>query len=68
MLRNEDGFTVVELVGVFMAVLILSLNVMIFWGLGSLVTSGIKAAKGECAVTYGIEKVVQGDWFCPEEK
>jgi len=34
------------------------------WGVLSLVTSGIKAATGDCGKKYKIEVVLSGDWFC----
>lgn len=32
---------------------------------GSLVTSGIKALSHSCGTAYRIEKLVDGEWFCP---
>lgn len=33
----------------------------------SAVTSGVKALTDNCGETYVVEKVLAGDWFCPEK-
>ena len=38
------------------------------WITLSLITSGVKAVTDDCGTTYKVEKVLGGDWFCPEEK
>lgn len=38
------------------------------WVVGSLVTSGIKAATDNCGQVYVVETIISGDWFCPEVK
>ena len=36
----------------------------IFYLGASVVTSGIKSFNKECGVTYGVEEVVNGNFFC----
>lgn len=54
--------------GITMALLVFAINMAIWaaiiWAGGSAITSGIKTAKDDCGKTYGIEKVLDGDWFC----
>lgn len=38
------------------------------WVGASAITSGIKALSDSCGKRYGIEVVVGGDWFCPEDE
>lgn len=66
----DDG---AEIIGMGVAALL----IFIFYGactlagiwLGvSVVTSGVKAGTENCGTTYKIERYIQGDWFCPEEK
>jgi len=38
------------------------------WVAASAITSGIKALSDSCGKRYGIEVVVGGDWFCPEDE
>lgn len=34
---------------------------------GSVVTSGVKAVADKCDTRYPVEKVFNGNWFCPEK-
>lgn len=58
--------------GGFMALVALTFTVFIYgaiaYVIGSGVASGIKVVKDECHKTYGIEKFVDGKWFCEEKK
>lgn len=42
-------------------------NLCLGWVIGSAVTSGVKAGTDNCGQTYVVEKVLAGDWFCPEK-
>lgn len=44
----------------------IALLVLKVWLIASLVTSGVKAASGDCGKAYGIEGIVKGNWFCPD--
>jgi hypothetical protein len=65
-----------ELAGILMAIglffgavaLAISLIILKFWIVGSLLTSSIKVVSHDCGQTYSIEKVVSGNWFCSTEK
>ena len=39
-----------------------------FWAIPSLVTSGIKAVSHSCDKVYPVEKVWNGNLFCPEKE
>lgn len=43
----------------------LALVALKVWVIGSLLTSGVKAAKDDCGQVYGVESVLSGNWFCP---
>ena len=49
-------------------ILVILGNVGIAWVGASAVTSAIKAVSGNCGQTYGVEPVIQGNWFCPKTK
>ena len=66
MRKNERGFTVGVML--FMIIVWLGLGAFSLWVGGSLITSGVKAVTEDCGKTYGIEKFVSGDWFCPEDE
>ena len=50
------------------AVFVIAANVALLWAASSAVTSGIKAGTDNCGQTYVAEKVLQGNWFCPEKE
>lgn len=52
----------------FVVPLILYLAFMVFavWGIGSAITSGVKAMSDSCGKRYPVEAFFSGDWFCPE--
>lgn len=53
------------LAGILGVALYLSVFLIPIWLTGSIATSLIKKATGECRQVYGIEKYhIQGDWFC----
>jgi len=37
------------------------------WFFPSAITSGVKAISDSCGKTYPVEKVLSGNWFCPEK-
>ena len=53
-------------IGVFFAIYACVL-LCIVWTAGSAVTSAVKAGTESCGQTYVVEKVLAGDWFCPEK-
>jgi hypothetical protein len=69
--RRFDDTFIGALVGLVLfggwIVFCLALVALKFWLIGSLLTSGIKAAKDDCGQTYSVESVLSGDWFCPSK-
>ena len=66
MKRRERGFTILELLVFLVLPLIIAFTLFQFWLLGSVITSGVKAFTDNCGKTYAIERVVRGNWFCPD--
>jgi hypothetical protein len=67
--RYVDNSVIGAIVGLslFVSWILFCFALIVFkmWLIGSLLTSGIKAAKDDCRKTYGIETVLSGNWFCP---
>jgi hypothetical protein len=59
---------VLTLFGFFLIILALAAIAAKFWIVGSLITSGVKSFKSECASVYTVEKVFQGNFFCEVRK
>lgn len=53
---------------IFLIIFVLIGNFIAFWLIGSAVTSGVKSISDDCGKTYRVEKVLAGNWFCPEEE
>ena len=66
--KNERGYTLIELMITLMFPLVLIIGIATLYVGGSTIVSGIKAGTDNCGVTYPVEAVFQGDWFCAEAK
>lgn len=67
MKKAESGYTVMELFVLLGFLLTLVIGIGSIYVTGSLIASGVKAATHSCGTEYGIEPIVSGDWFCPDE-
>ncbi len=58
--------TGIGLFGFVLAVANIAMIVGLAYAVGSIAASTVKTMQGECQkTTYGIEKFVDGNWFCP---
>lgn len=63
-MSKEKATITVVLSGALAILMQLAIYGMILYVAGSVITSGLKSYNKECNVTYDIESVVNGNWFC----
>lgn len=66
---NSDVAAVIAVIGLWVGLVCLAIGLFVLkiWIVGSLLTSTVKVASGDCGKHYPIEHVMSGNWFCPSK-